>query len=133
MAFYKLNYLQWDGKEACSTEEVDMLREQASKLGITIIDDIPSDVGLFMLGNNSQFPAMNRVFLKIAGGKGSFLYLNAFGAEEMEALMAFSERYWRGGDAGEVEGGTLSPAGSRLANFREKVEIHKMRFHNKIQ
>ena len=59
--------------------------------------------------------------------------MNAFGAEEMEALMAFSERYWRGGDAGEVEGGTLSPAGSRLANFREKVEIHKMRFHNKIQ
>jgi hypothetical protein len=54
----------------------------------------------------------------------------------MEAMKAFSERYWRGGDAGEGadENGlpdVLSPAGSRLANFWEKVAVHRERFkHN---
>ena len=133
MAFYKLNYLQWDGKGACSTEEVNMLREYARDLGITMVNEklkIP-DVGLFLLGNDAQFPALNRVFSKMAIGKGGFLYLETFGADEDEILMAFAERYWRGGDIGEVKGGALSPAGSRLANFKEKVAVHKRRFSNK--
>ena len=57
-------------------------------------------------------------------------------AKDLEALMAFSERYWRGGDAGEgtVENGlpdALSTAGSRLANFKEKLAIHLVRFPQK--
>ena len=135
MAFYKLNYLQWDEKGTFSTEEANTLKEHARDLGITVIKDFPDipDVGLFLLGDNSQVPAMNRVFSKIAIGKGGFLYLKAFGEEEVEAIMAFAERYWRGGDAGENEGGALCPAGSRLANFKERMEIHKTRFHNKKQ
>ena len=62
--------------------------------------------------------------------------MNKLGAEEKEAVMAFSERYWHGGDAGAVEKGkyqpeVLSPAGSRLANFKEKTVVHKRRFSNK--
>ena len=133
MAFYKINYLQWNGKGVCSKEEVGMLREQARDLGIIMIDDIPSIPNLSFItsGNNSQDPLLNRVFLDTASDKGGFLYLNALGAEEVKALMAFSERYWRGGNAGEMEGEELSPAGTRLANFKEKVEIHKSRFHMK--
>lgn len=131
MAFYKLNYLKWNGNGVCSTEEVNLLKEQARNLGITIIDDIPADVGLFMLGDNTQIPAMNRVFSKMALGKGGLLYLNAFGVDEMETLMAFAERYWRGGSAGAVEGGELSPAGTRLANFKERVAIHHRLYHQK--
>ena len=133
MAFYKINYLQWNGKGVCSKEEVEMLREQAHDLGIIMIDDIPSIPNLSFItsGNNSQDPLLNRVFLDTASDKGGFLYLNALGAEEVKALMAFSERYWQGGNAGEMEGGELSPAGTRLANFKEKVEIHKSRFHMK--
>lgn len=135
MAFYKLNYLQWNGEATCSAAELDMLREHTRDLSITMVDDMSClpDVGLLMLGKDSQFPAMNRVFLHTVYDAGIFLYLDAFGAEELEALMALSERCWRGGDAGEVEGGELSPAGSRLANFKEKVAIHKKRFHTKKQ
>ena len=55
---------------------------------------------------------------------------------ERKAMMTLSERYWRGGDAGAVEKGkfqpeALSPAGSRLANFKGKVAVHKRRFSNK--
>ena len=51
----------------------------------------------------------------------------------MEVMKACAERYWRGGDAGEGAGenslpDVLSPAGSRLANFREKVAVHRERF-----
>jgi hypothetical protein len=50
--------------------------------------------------------------------------------------MAFSERFWRGGSAGKVTNNeglpdTLSEAGSRLANFKEKVAVHRERFHYK--
>lgn len=138
MAFYKLNYLQWNGDGNCSEEEIDSLREYASDLGIQMIDDIPNvaDVGLFLFSNNVQFPIVNRVFSKMAIGQGGFLSLSEFEDEELEALMAFSERFWRGGSAGKVTNNeglpdTLSEAGSRLANFKEKVAVHRERFHYK--
>ena len=99
MAFYKLNYLQWNGEGACSKAEANSLREYARDLGITMIDQIPA----------------------IPVTKGSFLGLDAFGLEEADSLMTFSERYWRGDVVGE----------SRLANFKEKVKIHKSRFYKK--
>ena len=136
MAFYKLNYLQWNGDGNCSEKEIDSLREYASNLGIQMIDDIPNvaDVGLFLFSNNVQFPIVNRVFSKMAIGQGGFLSLSEFEDEELEALMAFSERFWRGGSAGKVTNSeglpdTLSEAGSRLANFKEKVAVHRERFH----
>lgn len=136
MAFYKLNYLQWNGDGNCSEEGIDSLREYASDLGIKMVDDIPNvaDVGLFLLSNNAQFPLVNRVFSKMAIGQGGFLSLNELGDEELEALMAFSERFWRGGSAGKVTNSeglpdTLSEASSRLANFKEKIAVHRQRFH----
>ena len=52
----------------------------------------------------------------------------------INGMMAFSERFWNGGNAGEVENdnllpGPLTEAGSRLANFEEKIKIHRDRFH----
>ena len=136
MAFYKLNYLLWNSDGECSEEEINNLREYASDLGIQMIDDIPNvaDVGLFLLSNNAQFPLVNRVFSKMAIGQGGFLSLNEFWDEELEALMAFSERYWRGGNAGKVTNNAGSPdalseAGTRLANFKEKVKVHRQRYH----
>ena len=57
------------------------------------------------------------------------------GKNDLEALMAFSERYWRGGNAGEGTDGNslpdaLSTAGTRLANFREKMAIHRASYDN---
>ena len=136
MAFYKLNYLQWNSEGKCSEKEVNSLKEYASDLGIKMVDDIPNvaDVGLFLFSNNVQFPIVNRVFSKMAIGQGGFLSLSEFEDEELEALMAFSERFWRGGSAGKVTNSeglpdTLSEAGSRLANFKEKVAVHRERFH----
>ena len=136
MAFYKLNYLQWNGDGNCSEEEIDSLREYASDLGIKMIDELPNvaDVGLFLFSNNAQFPIVNRVFSKMAIGQGGFLSLSEFEDEELEALMAFSERFWRGGSAGQVTNNeglpdALSEAGSRLANFKEKIAVHRQRYH----
>ena len=140
MAFYKLNYLLWNSGGECSEEEVNNLREYASDLGIQMIDDIPNvaDVGLFLMANDGRFPLVNKVFLKIAYGQGGFLSLNEFGDEELEALMAFSERYWRGGSAGKITNNeglpdTLSEAGTRLANFKERLVVHRERFHRNIK
>ena len=52
----------------------------------------------------------------------------------INGMMAYSERFWNGGSAGEVETENLAPgplttAGSRLANFEEKMAIHRDRFH----
>ncbi|MBQ4398054.1 MAG: family 20 glycosylhydrolase [Bacteroidales bacterium] len=52
----------------------------------------------------------------------------------INGMMAFSERFWNGGDAGEVENenllpGPLTEAGSQLANFEEKMAIHRNRFY----
>jgi hypothetical protein len=49
-------------------------------------------------------------------------------------MMAFAERFWNGGDAGEIANenlptGPLTEAGSRLANFEEKMALHRDRFH----
>jgi hypothetical protein len=48
--------------------------------------------------------------------------------------MAFAERFWNGGNAGAVENenlppGPLTTVGSRLANFEEKMTVHRERFH----
>ena len=52
----------------------------------------------------------------------------------ISGMMAYAERFWNGGNAGLVEDenlptGLLTEAGSRLANFEEKMAIHRDRFH----
>ena len=135
MAFYKLNFLQWNEKGDCSKEEVDRLKEYARDYGITMVTDIPAipDVDFIDFEENKRFPAASRIFLQTASKKGGWFYLKGLEAKDLEALMAFSERYWRGGNAGEgtVENAlhdALSIAGSRLANFKEKMAVHRNRF-----
>ena len=136
MAYCKLNYLEWNEKGDCSEEEINRIREYAHDLGITMTTIIPvtPDVDLIDLEGDVQFPTSSRIFLQPASKNGGWFFLKGMEADDLEAMMAFSERYWRGGDAGE---GTkkdglpdaLSTAGSRLANFREKIAIHHQRFH----
>jgi hypothetical protein len=135
MAFYKLNFLQWNEKGDCSKEEVDRLKEYARDNGITMVTDIPviSDVDFIDLEENKGIPAASLIFLQTASKKGGWFYLKGMEAKDLEALMAFSERYWRGGDAGEgtVENAlpdAMSTAGTRLANFKEKMMVHRERF-----
>ena len=52
----------------------------------------------------------------------------------VNGMMAFAERFWNAGNAGQVENenlptGPLTEAGSRLANFEEKMALHRDRFH----
>ena len=52
----------------------------------------------------------------------------------INGMMAFAERFWNGGNAGEVANENLPPnplteAGSALANFEEKMTFHRDRFH----
>ena len=52
----------------------------------------------------------------------------------INGMMAFSERFWNGGNAGEIANenlpsGPYTIAGSRLANFEEKMKVHRGRFH----
>ena len=126
MALYKLNYFQWDGEGGFTAEEIDKLREHARDCGINMVEDISHipDVSLLNLRDDEQVSAMNQVFLNKAVGNGAFLYLDSFEADDVVTLMAFAERYWRGGDAGAVEDGVVSPAASSLANFMEKAKIH---------
>lgn len=138
MGFYKLNYLKWNGEGAFSAEEVDMLRELARDLGVTIIsNDLASpQVGQIEMEAIASYPVSNRVFLDAANPHGAWLLLNDMGKEEMDAMMAFAERYWRGGNAGEVKEGNylpdaLSTAGSRLLNFRDKLSVHHRRYYKK--
>ena len=79
MAFYKLNYLQWNGERDCSKAELNSLKEYAHNLGITMVEAIPA----------------------IPDQRGGFLNLNASGLEELETLMTSSERYWRGEIVGD--------------------------------
>ena len=130
MAFYKLNYLQWNEKGSCTVEEVSLLKEHAQDLGITIVSDIPTipNVDFIDVEDNIQFPASSQIFLRTASKNGGWLFLKGTERADMEAMMAFAERYWRGGNAGEgtVENGlpeVLSTAGTRLANFKEKMTI----------
>jgi len=136
MAFYKLNYLQWNENGACSVEEVNLLREHARDLGITMVTDIAAipNVDLIDLEGSTQFPASSQIFLRTASKNGGWLFLKGMKQDDMEAMMAFAERYWRGGNAGEgvvrnEAPETLSTAGSRLANFKERMAIHWGRFH----
>ena len=132
MAFYKLNYLQWDDEPAYNKEECDRLRKHAIDLGITVTSGGADRPALDDLEAEGQTPAdfSNRVFLQQAATNGGVLALEQVDEATMEVMMAFSERYWRGGNAGEgtAENGLLSPAGSRLANFKEKVAAHRGRF-----
>ena len=136
MAFYKLNYLQWDGKAGCSTEEVKSLKEYASDLGIQMVVGSNTSSGLDVVVADGQRNASDRIFLQKANAKGGVLVLDEVDKTALDAMRAFAERYWRGGDAGEgVDkkgvAEALSPAGTRLANFKEKAAIHKRRFPNK--
>ena len=119
-------------------EEVSLLKEHAQDLGITLVSDIQTitNVDFVDVEDNIQFPASSQIFLRTASKNGGWLFLKGMERVDMEAMMAFAERYWRGGNAGEgtVENGlpeVLSTAGSRLANFREKMTIHRNRFDNK--
>ena len=52
----------------------------------------------------------------------------------INGMMAFAERFWNGGNAGEVENenlptGPLTEAGARLVHFEEKMSLHRDRFH----
>ena len=52
----------------------------------------------------------------------------------INGMMAFAERFWNGGNAGEVANENLPPnplteAGSALADFEEKMTFHRDRFH----
>ena len=135
MAFYKLNYVQWNGEGACSLEEINILKENAQELGITFVDNISAitKVDVFDFEDNKKDLNSSRVFLQTASTNGGWFYLKGMEVGDREALAAFSERYWRGGGAGEgsVKNGlpeALSPAGSRLANFKEKLAVHRNRF-----
>ena len=138
MAFYKLNRLQWNGEGALTEAEKDEILSRARELGIEIYTEVaplPNRDYLDSEGD-AQFPASSRIFLHAASQNGGWLYLKGLGEDDMEAMKAFSERYWRGSDVGEGVGENnlpeaLSPAGSRLANFREKMAVHRERFHNK--
>ena len=139
MAFYKLNYLQWNEKGACSAEEISLLKEYAGDLGITIVASIPTllDVDLVDLEGSAQFPASSQIFLRTASNNGGWFYLKGMEVKELESLMAFSERYWRGGNAGDglVENSlpdALSASGTRLANFEEKIVVHRDRFDHNV-
>lgn len=132
MAFNKLNYLQWDGKGDCSEEEARQLRERARDLGITVVADLSAvpNTDVLNLERHAQVPASTRVFLRTASKNGGWLLLKGRVEDELDVVMAFAERYWQGGNAGEgtVENGlpdALSTAGSRLGNFREKMAVHR--------
>lgn len=138
MAFCKLNYLKWDGKGSCSTEEINMLKEYAHGLGVTMVSAPMGISGLDALQSEGRPPASfsNRVFLQKAATSGGILTLENVNDAMMDVLLAFSERYWRGDNAGEGVNKTyspdvLTPAGTRLVNFKERMAIAKTRFHKK--
>lgn len=131
MAFYKLNHLQWNGESACSKEEVAIIKEHAREMGMTIVDDISviPNADLIDLEDDAQIPASSQIFLRAASEDGGWFYLKEMETNDFEAVMAFAERYWKGGGEDVVKmPDTLSTAGTRLANFKEKMSIHDMRF-----
>ena len=133
MAFYKLNHLLWTGNETVSAEEKESIKSYAEERGIDLVTGKPLN-GLDVINYSAEstdVPMMNRILLQSASAKGGMMYLSQVDAAAIEAIAAFAERYWRGGSAGEVKGGELSPANSRLANFKEKVAIHRRLYHQK--
>ena len=138
MAFYKLNCFLWNGWGTLPENEADGLVEYANDLGVSVVtgDLSNSHVGIVELNTDPKVPAFNRVFLGTADPQGAWLRLNDLGPASMDALAAFAERYWRGGSAGELKGANdapdaLSEAGSRLANFRERLAIHHLLYFKK--
>ena len=137
MAFYKINYLKGYEKVASYADEFGFLKTIAEDLGIKVVasDFTIPNIDVVDLENNAEIAASSQVFLRAASKNGGWFYLKGRTMKDWEAMLAFSERYWRGGDAGEgtVEHGlpdALSTAGSRLANFKEKVAIHRVRFQD---
>lgn len=135
MAFYKLNYLRWNGEGRLSKDEAEKLEAYAEDLGITLTAGQLAypNVDIVGLESHSQVPALNRVFLSTASSQGGWLLLNDLGKDGVDAMMAFAERYWRGGNADDTKEvnylpDALSTAGSRLANFKEKTVVHYQRF-----
>lgn len=123
MAFYKINYLKGYEKVASCADEYGFLRTIAEDLGIKVVASDFTIPNIDVVDLDSE-----GIFLKRAAQRGGWLLLHDLGTDDLDALIAFSERYWRGGDAGEIAGGDVSPAGSRLANFKEKVAVHRERF-----
>jgi hypothetical protein len=123
MAFYKINYLKGYEKVASYADEFGFLRTIAEDLGIRVVADDLTIPNIDVVDLDSD-----GIFLKRVAPRGGWLLLHDLGTDDLDALIAFSERYWRGGDAGENVGGDVSPAGSRLANFKEKVAVHRERF-----
>ena len=137
MSLYKLNYLQWNGDGACSEEEVNLLKKYARDVGVAVVSECPSrnKLDFINLDARRQIQASTRIFLHAVAGEGGLLGLGDVSHDELpKAVMALSERYWRGGSAGDVRNDnlipdSLTPAGSRLANFEEKMALHRDRFH----
>lgn len=123
MAFYKINYLKGYEKVASCADEFGFLRTIAEDLGIKVVASDFTIPNIDVVDLDSE-----GIFLKRAAPRGGWLLFHDLGTDDLDALIAFSERYWRGGDAGEIVGGDVSPAGSRLANFKEKVAVHRERF-----
>lgn len=129
MAFYKLNYLKWNEDGVRSMGDVRPVRQYAQDLGITIISGNSRATD----ANTVDLSAASQIFLHPASENGGWFCLKGMDADDLDAMCAFAERYWSGGDAGEgtVENGLpdpISTAGSRLANFMEKLAVHRERF-----
>ena len=139
MAFYKLNCLLWDDGAGYSNEDADKVREYARKLSIETRLGAVSGLKYIKMEQQAKAPASNRIFLQKAEPQGSFLQWEKASDASLGAMMAFSERYWRGGDAGTVGNedrilDSLTTTGSRWANFEEKMSIHRVQFHkNKMR
>lgn len=131
MAFYKLNYLKWNDDGVRSVGDVSALRQHAQDLGITVVtgQTRTPNADLVYL----EMPNASQIFLQTVSEDGGWFYLRGMEADDIDALRAFAERYWRGGNAGEgtLENGlpdALSTAGTHLSNFMEKVAVHRQRF-----
>lgn len=134
MAFYKLNCLFWDNT-IFSKEDAERVREYACKLNIEMLSDTIPNLKSIKMEHQVEFPASNRIFLQKAEAKGAFLLWEKADEASLDAMMAFSERFWRGGDAGTMENeipNALTTAGSRLTNFKEKMAVHASRYHKKL-
>ena len=134
MTFYKLNALQWNGEGDFTEAEKETIRERAKELGIGLFAnraDIP-ECDYVDTEGTAQLSAASRVFLQPASEKGGWLILKEIDAK---VIMAFAERYWRGGSAGLMENADgfhpLTTAGTRLANFEERMAVHQRRYLEK--
>ena len=133
IAFYKLNCLFWNVNAYYSKKDAETIREYAHKLSIELLSDTVSGLKSIEMMHQTVVPASNRIFLQKAEAKGGILLWEETDEASLDAMMSFAERYWRGGDAGPMENenklpDTLTTAGSRLANFKEKMSLHHDRF-----